>query len=356
MVADISRYSITEIEKIIDKASVIAFDNTIIMAMGKDQLLSRNFFVNRSKSKEFYLDVWNLVYRADKPVFLMHASSDLHAVHFGLEKSIYEGMLKKFTGICWPYHQCPMERSDEHDRYPYNTLKPYNLTKAQVIGMWDEITSNINISIDFPHCISQKEFVKRPGRKTWDIIVPGVSYITRQIAQESVVKADLFVSPFVSYSRWLVTAPYYLYNRLLRRNQSTPIYQNKSFRLFRSMISMSSLAFVCGSELRYFVRKFIEIPAFRTAMIAYPTLNFRDYGFEDGVHYLETYPEETGEKAKYLLANKNVAEKMAANAVEMVKELHTAEVRVDQILSCLIFFQKGKLKGAGFSEGKFEIY
>ena len=151
-------------------------------------------------------------------------------------------------------------------------------------------------------------------------------------------------------------APYLLYNKMVQKKYSTPAYQKKSFRLYRYMISLSSVSFTCGSELKFFVRKFIEVPAFRSAMLAYPSNNFRDYGFEDGVHYLHAYPEETGEKARFLLNNKSFADKLVKNAWELVALQHTASERVNQVLSCIHFFLQGKMKGAEYNKGKFEIY
>jgi hypothetical protein len=355
LLVDISRYSITEVGKLIDKAGLLVFDNSIILSMGKAPILSRNFYKTKNLSKEFYLDVWNLVNRADKPVFLLHPSSDLHAVNFGLDRDIFLSVLKKITGIFWPYHQCPLERTGENDRYPFTTLAPFNISKAQVIGIWDEVKEHVPISIDFPHCLRQSDLNVRSKKKVWDIIVPGVSYKTRQIAQESAEKADLFVAPYIGYSRWLVLAPFLLYSKAIQKKSSTSIYHNKSYLLYKYMISLSAVSFTCGSELKFFVRKFLEVPAFRSAMLAYPSNNFRDYGFEDGVHYLHTYPEETGEKAQYLLKNKEVADKLVQNAWELVAKEHTAFERVNQVLSCLHFFWQGKLKSAGYFNGKFEI-
>jgi len=355
LVLDIAKHSITEIGQYIDKADLLVFDNSIILSMGKAPMLSRNFYIIKSKSKEFYIDVWNLVYRADKPVFLMHPSSDLHAVNFGLERKIYLDLLKKINGIFWPYHQCPLEKTDENDRYPFTSLEPFKLSKEEVINVWDEIKSHVPISIDFPHCLARREMNNKVKKKVWDVIVPGVSYKTRQIAQDSAARAGLFTAPYVSYSRWLILAPYLLYNKMVQKKYSSPAYQKKSFRLYRYMISHSLVSFTCGSELRFFVRKFLEVPAFRSAMLAYPPLNFRDYGFEDGVHYLHTFPEETGEKAQYLLKNKGVADKLVRNAWELVAKQHTVVERVNQVLSCLYFFQRGRLKSAGYTNGSFEI-
>ena len=201
VVLDLSRRSVAEVEKYIDAAELIVFDNSIILSMGKGKLLSRNFFLNQNITKEFYFDIWNLVNRADKPVFLMHPSSDLHAVNFGLEREVYLEVLRKITGIFWPYHQCPVEKTDENDRYPFTTLAPFHLTKADVINNWEEIKAHIPISIDFPHCLGQTELDKQPRKKVWDIIIPGVSYQTRQLAHNKAVEAGFFVAPYVGYSR-----------------------------------------------------------------------------------------------------------------------------------------------------------
>jgi Glycosyl transferases group 1 len=355
LVLDIAKHSIAVIGQYIDKADLLVFDNSIMLSMGKASILSRNFYTSKGKIKEFYIDVWDLVNRADKPVFLLHPSSDLHAVNFGLERELYLEVLKKITGIFWPYHQCPVERTDENDRYPFTTLEPFKITKEEVINIWDEVNEHVPISIDFPHCLGQTELDKRPRKKVWDVIVPGVSYKTRQLAQDSAVQAGLFVAPYVGYSRWLILAPYLLYNKVIQKKYSSPAYQKKSFRLYRYMISLSSTSFTCGSELKFFVRKFLEVPAFRSAMLTYPSNNFRDYGFEDGVHYLHTYPEEAGEKARYLLNNKSFADKLVKNAWELVARQHTASERVNQVLSCIHFFLQGKLKSAGYAGGKFEI-
>lgn len=353
---DISRNKLSDISRVIDKASLIVFDNSIILSMGKNEILSRNFYTNKNRNKDFYFDIWNLVYLTDKPVFLLHPSSDLHAVNFGLEENVYLEMLGKISGIFWPYHRCPLERDDSKDRYPFTSLEPFQLSKKKVLSAWDKIKSTVPISIDFPHCLSTQELIQKRPRKIWDVIIPGgANYITRSIARENATKADLFVAPFESNARWLIYIPYFLYSRVTKRKYSTPVYQKKSFRFYRQMIARSSVSFACGSELRFFVRKFIEVPAFQSAMLAYPSLDFRDYGFEDGVHYLHCFPEETGEKAKYLLQHKEVMEKLAQNAWKLVAKQHIASERVNQVLSCLHFYSKGKLKSAGYNNGKFEI-
>jgi hypothetical protein len=353
---DISKQGLAQTGQYINNAALVVFDNSILLSMGKKRILPRNFYTSQAKSKLFYKAVWEQVNRADKPVFLMHPSSDLHAVDFGLERDIYLEILKKITGIFWPYHRFPMETTGEtEDRYPYSTLGAYGLDKAAVLSIWNEIREHVPVSIDFPHCLGVKELDQQPRRKIWDIIIPGVSYQTRQIAQESARNAGLFTAPYTSFSKWLGLAPFLLYDKILPSKRSTRIYQEKSFLLYRYMIAQSDVSFTCGSELKFFVRKFLEVPAFRTAMLAYPSNNFRDYGFEDGVHYLHCYPEETGEKAKYLLEHKATAQKLVKQAWELVAREHIAPVRVTQVLECLNAFLKGNLKSAGYRNGTFEV-
>jgi hypothetical protein len=153
----------------------------------------------------------------------------------------------------------------------------------------------------------------------------------------------------------MVLAPYLLAEKVLPTKYSSLFYQKNNYYTYRFMISHSAVSFACGSELRYFVRKFLEIPAYRSAMIAYPPLNFQDYGFEDGVHYLHSFPEEAGEKAKYILQNKSFADKLIQNAWDLVAREHTAKVKANQVMACFESFNKGKLKSAGYVNGKFEI-
>lgn len=356
---DISKQSLAQTGRFINNAILVVFDNSILLSMGKKKILPRNFYSSRAKSKLFYEAVWEQVDRADKPVFLMHPSSDLHAADFGLERELYLKVLKRISGIFWPYHRFPLDNhaGEIQERYPYTTLAPYGIRKEKVKDIWDEIKRLVPISIDFPHCLGQQELNSLPRRKIWDVIIPGVSYKTRELALQSAKDADLFTAPYASFSKWLALAPFLLYDKVIPSRKSTRIYQEKSFLLYRYMIAQSNISFTCGSELKFFVRKFLEVPAFRSAMLAYPSNNFRDYGFEEGVHYLHCYPEETGEKAKYLLSHKDVAEKLVQQAWNLVAREHMASVRVTQVLGCLNAYLAGQKRIIGqYVNGEFYIY
>jgi hypothetical protein len=347
--------NILELKKKINASDLIILDISFIIAMGLRSLNTIDFYIVHQKPKEFYLEVWDTIHSSSKPLFLFSPSSDLNAVNFGMERNLYLSLLRRCDGIFWPYFRCPVQAGTIPERY--NSILPsLNIKDTDLIGIWNEITSTIKINIDLPHCIASAEMISKSKKKKWNIIVPGAGYNTRKIALNTALANNLKVTPFNLYRKWLVTAPYYLHKIFLPKARRISLQQKNSFTVYRYLISHSAVTFTCGSELKYFVRKFIEVPAFRSAMIAYPSDNFRDYGFEDGVHYMYCLPEETAEKTKFLLVNKMFSEKMIEKAWDLVAVEHSAKVRVDQVLACLDAFKQGKLKGAGYFEGRFEIF
>lgn len=353
-ITDPGKYAIDEVKKKIGAADIVVLDISLLIAMGINPINSIDFYIVNKKPRSFYLNVWDIVNNSSKPLFLFSPSSDLNAINFGLKRQLYIDLLGRCEGIFWPYYRCPVQVGTIPEKY--NSILPsFKIKDTDLVSVWQEVTSSIKINIDLPHCISPREMILKSRKKKWDLIIPGAGYKTREIALAAAEGEELKIAPFNKYRRWLVTAPYYLYKKILPARDHISFQQKNSFFIYRYMISHSAVTFTCGSELKYFVRKFLEIPAFRSAMLAYPSDNFKDYGFENGVHYLQTFPEETGEKTQYLLKNKSLADKLVQNAWNLVAEKHSAAVRVEQVLDCINAFQQGKLKSAGYYDGKFEI-
>ncbi len=353
---DVNIASVKDVEDAIGRAELIIFDISVILGIGFGAIRSRDYYIVAGKSSLFYADVWRAVSRSVKPVFLLAFTADLHVENFGLERTIYLDIIQRVNAICWPYHTFPFNPDIDTVKYGSTFLTENQTSGKKVYEIWNEIVQTIPINISLPHCLSATEMRKKPSAKRWDFTVPGASYITRKIAFESGKKAQLKMPDYRLLYRWLVNAPYQCYSRVTTKSMSTKMHQRISSDLFSYLISRSKVSFSCGSELKYFVRKFLEIPAEYTAMVAIPTNDFKNYGFVDGVHYMATEPAEAGEKAKYLIKNKEVAEKLVQNAWNLVAEKHSTAIRVEQVLSCIDFFQQGKLSGASFNNGNFEIY
>ncbi|NJL55224.1 glycosyltransferase family 1 protein [bacterium] len=94
----------------------------------------------------------------------------------------------------------------------------------------------------------------------------------------------------------------------------------------------------------------------RSAMVAYPFSGMRDYGFQDGVHFIASAPEDAGRNVQYLLSNEKVRLEMVEKSYRMVRELHNSDFRAQNLVECMKRLVKGELKGAQFLDGKYEIY
>lgn len=352
---DINVASINEIENATNKSDLIILDISVILAIGFGSMNTRDFYIRNRQSHSFYSDVWDVVNRSTKPIFLLAFTSDLHVENFGLERNLYLGILNRVNAICWSFHDFPFDPDVDPIKYGSCFLATSNSSGRKVYDTWKEVVDTIPIKITLLHCLSHQEMRVKASSKKWEFSVPGASYVTRKIAKDSGKTLGLTMPDYSAMFRWLINAPYQLYSRLTTKAFSAKLYQRISSNLFRYVISRSEVSFACGSELKYFVRKFLEIPAEFTAMVAVPTVGFRDYGFIDGTHFLGTEPEEAGTKAKYLIDNRNYSDKLVQNAWNLVTEKHSASERVTQILSCIKAFQKGKLRTARFYRGDFEI-
>lgn len=350
----------TEIKNLTDRighCDLILFDNSIILSMNPELLITRNFVLrNPTKGHAFYHDVWDVVSKSDKPVFLISPMSDLHVRNFGLSRAVFEDMIRRFSGIFWQYYRYPILDATEKNNYEFATLKPFNISQDEVKKIWNEITSAIRINIDLPNSVATGEYLNRNVKKKWDIIIPGAGYITRKLAMQSAVDSGVNIAPYQLYYKYLISRPALVLEKVSNKLWMSKVYQAQSLMLYKYMISRSSAAFVCGSELRYNVRKYWEIPIWKSAMLAYPTTALRDYGFINEQHYMETMPEEAGEKAIFLKNNRGFSERLISSAFDLVTNEHSVKNRVDQVIECLNLYLKGRLKGACYVNGKFEYF
>ncbi len=351
---DVNTTSIDKIRLNIESSSVIVFDISIFNMVGIGDL-PPYFFSGNRKGVNHYYDIWYYVEKKDTPVFLLASVLDLHYANFRLERQIYLNILRRSSCIVWPYGDQPANLHAVPEKY-HSVFKSYSLEKVNTSQIWKEIVSIIPISIDFPHSVSKSEIIIKNNKKYWDIVVPGAAYKTRVIAKESVLKEGLKLAPYKFCYRWFANVPYYIYKKIASKEKSTGFHQQRSFQVQNFLLRHSKTSFACGSELKYFVRKFLEVPANNSVLIAYPSNSMSNYGFIDGVNYISCLPEEAGNKAREVISNKIMQENIKINARNLLTRLHTSAVRVDQLMNVIQAFQKGQLKGARFVSGSFEIF
>ncbi|MBD0381565.1 glycosyltransferase [Paenibacillus sedimenti] len=97
-------------------------------------------------------------------------------------------------------------------------------------------------------------------------------------------------------------------------------------------ISRSKIFFTDDLIYKYPIKKYFEVPACKTLLLASGSQELRDLGFLDEETFVEINQKNYYKKAKYYLQNEKERMKIAQQGYEMVHTRHTTEIRVKQFL------------------------
>lgn len=97
-------------------------------------------------------------------------------------------------------------------------------------------------------------------------------------------------------------------------------------------INKAKIFFTCGTRYGYPVKKFFEVPACNTLLIARGNNDLEALGFIDGENYVKSTEEDFYDFAMYFLHNKKERERIALNGYNLVHSRHTNQVRVKEFL------------------------
>jgi hypothetical protein len=221
-------------------------------------------------------------------------------------------------------------------------------------GTWDLARETFPVRIEIPFSLTAQELKSVQVTQRWDACVAGAHYATRRIAQREIAAAGLSIAPYKLVNRSVVAA-----TRVLSWITPAATASVAAIRLQQAsqefMVRRSRVNFVCGSGLGYPVRKFFEVPAAGSAMIAYPCSGFADYGFIDGENAIVAAPEDAGTVARRIVRDEKMRSGLTRRASEVMQTLHSVDRRAKDFLECLRRFDRGQLKNAQFVDGRFEI-
>lgn len=322
-------------------ASDLVVVDAMIWSAARDASFAAALMLDRPV-REHYVAVWDAIEAANVPVLLIASNWDLHGNH------PLDDLPKSFEGIAWPYEKSATSALDVPPPYQDVWMSDH----IDPMQNYLSVRSRFGVRIDLPHSISRDEIVSRPRRHIWDVCIAGDGYATRQLAKRS-LHSSVSRAPYSRIDAGLL-------NFLARTNRpgkgrirsgDHPIRRsNQKFMTRRSKVS-----FTCGSGYRYCVRKFFEIPANRSCLVAYPYDGMKDDGFLQGVHYIAVNPEGFGAAAIALIADDARLRKLSQNAITLIDSVHTTQKRADDLLACMRLMAKGRLRLARFVEGRFEI-
>ena len=151
--------------------------------------------------------------------------------------------------------------------------------------------------IPYTFFVHEREFATPKKRQHYDVSVPGVLYYERRKVLNTLQACDT-VKVIDKYKPIRLIEIIEYFNGKNFNGVAWVVFVRQ--KLFRRMINNSLTSFTDGSLLSYPVRKFFEIPAFGSVLLAKPFYNYERLGFEDGVNFLSVSNETIIEKVEFL--------------------------------------------------------
>lgn len=344
-VLDVSLLTFDYIRQQASEAELLVLDNSLWFAQIYDPKRLDSTILSNWRGREFYEDVFQSLTRSMCRKLYVASGWDLHWPGPNLDD-----LLPCIDGIAWLYEKKPVTVKELPEHYIDSWMKQH----IDPLANWHKVRAMVPVRIELIHSLAPYEISAAPARNYWDTCVLGVSYLTRQIAIKSSAEQGLRIAPSTLIDNHILG----MTERLpgLLGAVRTSRLRNRSRQLMQNVFARRSFVnFVCGSGLKYPVRKFFEIPAALSAMIAYPCTGFSDFGFKDGENVVVSTPEGFGKAARLLMNNSRLRDRIRKNAWQLIQEQHSVRKRVDDLIQCMQFLRRGELGSAQFVNGRFEI-
>ncbi|MGG3800903.1 glycosyltransferase family protein [Metabacillus fastidiosus] len=97
-------------------------------------------------------------------------------------------------------------------------------------------------------------------------------------------------------------------------------------------INQAKIFFTCNSVYQYPLMKYFEVLASKTLLLAPLTKELNELGFKDGLNCVDINRTNFADKATYYLKNNEEREAIIQNGYDMVRNNHSTEIRVKQLL------------------------
>ena len=229
----------------------------------------------------------------------------------------------------------------------------HDLNPDSVRRGYDFIVAKQHRIVSSPHVIDTQEFYLssaiRHGAKSRRISVPGASYAPRRAAVSEVVSQyprDFFLH--------LIDKVAYRAGRVI---PDSSLRQRFLAGYFQKLITASRISFTCGSTSGYFVRKFIEIPAFGSCLCTFNYSFLAHLGLRPDIHYL---PIEAAKEIGVYIEKLHDPEFMqhvidcTIAAHNQILKCHSVYARHRQLGDTLQLIIQGRFSGSYWDDGEYK--
>lgn len=346
-VMDVTPARPAEVRQLANASRVIVIDQSVYNAATwtKAGEFSPYFILNHQSRDHYDLILETLLSVSAAKMFA--TNFDLHDKR---NLSLFNRLRGRVDAISWMFEKRPLPLSAIPPRYRDAWLTDDH----DPVEAWNTARTLFPVRVELPFALSVDERFSTNAGATWDVCAAGAPYLTRRIARRSIRRAGLRMAP--ARAQFVVSAiGVRVLPQVMSGRRASDIFIRFQNRTQRALVRSARTNFVCGGPLSFAVRKFFEIPGARSALVATPCIGFGDYGFRDGINAITVAPEDTGAAVRRLMRADGLRERLIAKAFATVSELHAVERRVTDFIECLNKLALGRLRGAQFLEGRFEI-
>lgn len=207
--------------------------------------------------------------------------------------------------------------------------------------------------LSLPHVMAPQEFhlssAIRHDAKSRRISVPGASYAPRRAAVSEILSQYPRENVLHLIDKVAYRAGRFIPNTSLRKRFLNGYYQK--------LITASRISFTCGSTSGYFVRKFLEIPAFGSCLCTFNYSFLTNLGLRPDIHYLSI---ETVKEIGVYIEKLNDPEFMqhvidcTIAAHNQILKSHSIHARHRQFANTLQLIIEGRFSGSYWDDGEYK--
>jgi len=291
------------------------------------------------------------IYDLDVPIIVLNLLDDLH----GSEQDFFEKIRRGDTYVLSTAANHQIVR--KAGSVPFE--KEHFLTGAEYVFHHPEVIDRKRYLL-CPHCVADSEFLNE-GRYKYDVAIPGTRYLFRREAIEYLSSGRDKRTYRIKHLRndLLLAIGSVLYSKRVKGlHLPVPsdgigemIYKGR----FRHVVSHSLVTITCSSLAGYPIRKFFEIPAFGSVLVA----NFFDHpdilGFRDGINCFSV-DYDSLEKIPTIIdalkRDRAYLEGIRKSGYKLIRNYHTVNIRLNQIMDVARAILSGGFRGTKWVDGK----
>ncbi|WP_227002672.1 glycosyltransferase [Salicibibacter kimchii] len=196
----------------------------------------------------------------------------------------------------------------------------FSVVRDQFSEIYPEYASNMWW---FPHHVETSVFQEEPLEKTIDFLMMGAvnDYypLRRKILKTFAADQRFVYHPHPGY-------------RSFNKNDQERFFIG---RKYVQEINRAKIFFTSPSILRYPVKKYFEVLACKTLLLAPTFPELEDLGFIPGVHFIAVNEDNFKEQAEYYLKNEEERRQISEQGYNFVRKHHSTAIRAKQLFGYL---------------------